>query len=204
MRQWVTERVIVVWLSLTLWVVRETLTARRVWAQSPPALTEHSYEILEEYLSVEEALALLFPDADRLAQEEIRLTEAQAARVAELAEHPLWEEAFSVHRAYAGGQLQGYAVVAEEVGKFHLITFIVGVSPEGRVKRVEVLVYRESRGAEVRYRRFLHQYDGKSLGDPIRLNRDILNITGATLSVRAMNRGVRKVLGLLREIYGVR
>ncbi len=93
--------------------------------------------------------------------------------------------------------LMGYAVVSEEVGKFYPITYLVGVNPDLNVKGVRVLVYRESHGGDIRRERFLHQYRGKSLGDPIRSQRDIINISGATLSVNALNRGVKKVLFLL-------
>ena len=64
-----------------------------------------------------------------------------------------------------------------------------------------ILVYRESRGGEVRRQRFLRQYRGKDGRDPIRINRDIINITGATMSVRALNTGVRKSLSLLEETF---
>jgi len=94
----------------------------------------------------------------------------------------------------AEGTTLGYAVMAEEVGKYRPITFLVGTDAERRVKGVEVLVYRESRGGEVRRERFLRQYRTKSAADPLRANRDILNVAGATLSVNAMNRGVKRVL----------
>lgn len=94
----------------------------------------------------------------------------------------------------AEGTCLGYAMVAEEIGKYRPITFMVGTSPEGKVQDVEVLVYRESRGGEVRRARFLRQYRGKSDDDPIRSHRDILNVAGATMSVNAMNRGVKRAL----------
>ncbi len=97
----------------------------------------------------------------------------------------------------AGGALLGYAVVGEEVGKYRPITFLVGATPERKVRGVEVLVYRESRGGEIRRERFLRQYRGKSAEDPLRINRDVLNVAGATLSVGAMNRGVKRVLAVL-------
>ncbi|MEZ4647888.1 MAG: FMN-binding protein [Candidatus Eisenbacteria bacterium] len=92
------------------------------------------------------------------------------------------------------GALLGYALVDEEVGKYRPITFLVGTDADLSVKGVEVLVYRESRGGEVQKARFLRQYRGKVADDPIRINKDILNIAGATLSVRALNLGVRRVL----------
>jgi Na+-translocating ferredoxin:NAD+ oxidoreductase RnfG subunit len=92
------------------------------------------------------------------------------------------------------GDLLGYAVIADEVGKYRPITFMVGTEPDLRVRGVEVLVYRESRGSEVRRSRFLRQYRGKDGGDPIRTNRDIINVAGATLSVHALNHGVKRAL----------
>jgi hypothetical protein len=94
-------------------------------------------------------------------------------------------------------------MIAEEVGKYRPITFMVGTTPERAVRNVEVLIYRESRGGEVRRSRFLNQYRGKSAGDPIRTNRDILNIAGATLSVNALNHGVKRVL-LTLELLAAR
>jgi Na+-translocating ferredoxin:NAD+ oxidoreductase RnfG subunit len=92
------------------------------------------------------------------------------------------------------GAALGYAILAEEIGKYRPITFLVGTDPDRHVKGVEVLVYRESRGGEVRRERFLRQYRDKSAADPLRASRDILNVAGATLSVNAMNRGVKRAL----------
>jgi len=95
----------------------------------------------------------------------------------------------------------GYAIIGEEIGKYRTITFLVAVDLQLQISSVAILVYRESRGGEVRRQRFLRQYRGKDGADPIRINRDIINITGATLSVRALNAGVRKSLLLLEEEF---
>jgi hypothetical protein len=47
----------------------------------------------------------------------------------------------------------------------------------------------------------LRQYRGKSSADPIRINRDIVNISGATMSVQALNFSVRKLLYLTQALY---
>lgn len=117
---------------------------------------------------------------------------------------PLPEPWVIIKAIVHGGAKLGYAVVAEEVGKFYPITFLVGVDTDLRVKGVRVLVYRESHGGDVRRMRFLRQYRGKSLSDPIRRHRDMINISGATLSVDALNRGVKKVLFLLNTSTGTR
>jgi hypothetical protein len=97
----------------------------------------------------------------------------------------------------AEGTLLGYAVLGEEIGKYRPITFMVGTDTAFAVRDVEILVYRESRGGEVRRARFLRQYRGKTDDDAIRTSRDILNVAGATLSVTALNHGVKRILATL-------
>lgn len=102
----------------------------------------------------------------------------------------------------SAGRARGYAVVTEEIGKYRPITFMVGVTPELTVRDVAVMVYRESRGGDVKRKRFLTQYRGKRSSDPIDVNRDIINISGATISVRSLNAGVKRVLAELTALYG--
>jgi Na+-translocating ferredoxin:NAD+ oxidoreductase RnfG subunit len=97
--------------------------------------------------------------------------------------------------------IDGYAVIMNEIGKHEYITFIVGVNPKGEVGDVAVMEYRESRGEEVKDRRFLSQFHGKKLNDPIAVDRDIENYTGATLSSHAIATGVRKALALVQFFY---
>ncbi len=63
------------------------------------------------------------------------------------------------------------------------------------------MVFREARGSEVGRKRFNVQYEGKTVLDPIRINKDIINITGATMSVRSISAGVKRVLVLVDEFY---
>ena len=83
--------------------------------------------------------------------------------------------------------------ILEEIGKEELITagFVV---VDGRIDHVRVLVYRESRGQEVRYPPFLKQFEDAKLAPGDRLDREIDGIAGATLSVGAMERMARLAL----------
>jgi len=66
----------------------------------------------------------------------------------------------------------------------------------------EILVYRESHGSEVHRKAFVKQYLGKTVKDPVMVGRDIKHITGATLSSRAVSKGVKKALILWNIFYG--
>lgn len=168
----------------------------------PEAAQDYPDFVEEIYLSSEQALAKVFPGADRLEKETVRLSPEQKARVERRLGWRLAEDAYVVHRGFRGEEPLGYAVITEEIGKYKPITFVVQASPDFRAERVEVLVYREPRGGEVRKARFLRQFRGKKAESPLRINRDIINITGATLSVRAMSAGVKRVLCVLDEVYG--
>jgi len=89
------------------------------------------------------------------------------------------------------------AWIFEEIGKEQPITagFVVA---GGRIEQARVLIYRESRGMEIRYPAFLRQYTGAALTERGRLSKDIDGIVGATLSVNAMERMARAALYLDR------
>jgi hypothetical protein len=169
----------------------------------PSARAEDYPDFVEEvYLTAEEALKLAFPGSDRREEERVKLTPEQKGRVERRLGWRLERDTYTIHKGFSGGKLDGYAVITEEIGKYKPITFMVKAGPDFRVERVDVLVYREPRGGEVRKARFLRQFRGKSAGSPLRINRDVLNITGATLSVRAMSAGVKRALCVLEEAYG--
>ncbi len=85
--------------------------------------------------------------------------------------------------------------ILEARGRTHLITAGFAVQ-DGSISLCEVLVYRESRGREVRGNRFLRQFQGASLTEDRGLNRRIDGITGATISVNAMKNMARLALYL--------
>lgn len=85
--------------------------------------------------------------------------------------------------------------ILEEIGKEQPITTGIVVN-RGAIEQVKVLVFRESRGWEVRYPVFTDQFKHGKLNDEQRLDQKIDGITGATLSVRAVNKLARLALYL--------
>jgi hypothetical protein len=92
-------------------------------------------------------------------------------------------------------------MIQNTIGKHKPMTYMVGVDANGHTIAVELMVFRESRGSEVGTKRFNYQYEGKTVLDPVRINKDIINISGATMSVRSMSAGVKRVLVLVDEFY---
>jgi Na+-translocating ferredoxin:NAD+ oxidoreductase RnfG subunit len=89
---------------------------------------------------------------------------------------------------------RGFFIVDQVVGKHEMITYAVGLNVDGSVKQVEILEYKETYGHEVRDAVWRKQFVGKTFASPVKLNKDIVNITGATLSSKHLTDGVRRVL----------
>lgn len=87
--------------------------------------------------------------------------------------------------------------ILEEIGKEQPITAGFVLSG-GRIQQLKILIYRESRGMEIRLPGFLKQYLGAGLNLDNRLDRNIDAISGATLSSAALDRMTREALYLDR------
>jgi thiamine biosynthesis lipoprotein len=145
-------------------------------------------------LSEEKALERVLQKPDSVRQRTVSLGEAEADSLANEIGMPILNHRYVFHEAIEDGRVVRRAVIMNVMGQYQPITFIVGVLPGGTVGRVEIMVYRESRGSEVRRRAFLKQYEKKSINDPLQLHNDVTNITGATISSRGVTNGVRLAL----------
>jgi hypothetical protein len=176
--------------------------SERVWdAELKRYLTEQEMTMAEVFLTEEDALKLMFPKSERIRKDFIRLTPEKKIQIEERIGWKFPEEAFETYIGETGTQVDGYALVQNTIGKHKHMTYMVGVDNKGACTNVELLVFREAKGSEVRTKRFNVQYEGKTVHDPIRINKDIINISGATMSVRSISAGVKRVLVLVDEFY---
>jgi hypothetical protein len=159
-------------------------------------------EHVKVYYSRDEALDKVFARADSVWSEAWQPTPDEVVALEAQLGWRVSPDEVVFHRAARGGEDLGYAVVTEEKGRFKPITFMVHVEADRRVEMVLVMVYRESRGDGVKRQRFLKQFRRKDVDDPLRLNRDLKMVSGATLSSRAITAGVKRVLAQVEMRYG--
>ncbi|NRA07882.1 MAG: FMN-binding protein [Myxococcales bacterium] len=146
-----------------------------------------------------EALALAFPDADRVEDETIVLGDEQARRIESLARSPLESRLVRVYTGYRGGELLGYAFIDVHNVRTLPEAFLVVLSPEGEVSDLRLLAFHEPLDympAEGWYA----QFQRKSLAQPLRVDGDIHGILGASLSTRATAGGVRRALAVYQVV----
>ena len=140
------------------------------------------------YVSAEQAQKILFPNKTLLKNPIIITKDLQEKmRIASSIRYPFQGE--RIWRAADGSWL----VVDEVIGKHEMITYAVAINPNGSIAGIEVLEYVESYGYEVAEAQWRKQFVGKTANDPIKLNQDIQNIGGATLSCKHLTDGVKRV-----------
>jgi hypothetical protein len=85
------------------------------------------------------------------------------------------------------------AWILEEIGKEQPITVGI-VTAAGHIEQLRVLIFRESRGWEVRHPFFTDQFRGAGLDERQQLVPPVDGVSGATLSVSALTRLARLAL----------
>jgi len=152
------------------------------------------------YYSTRSVLAEFFPKSEHVGFRTFAVDKSIRARLAQRLGYAPARDRYTIFVATTHGQIDGYAVVDDEQGLHQPITFATRLSPRGMVERVEIMVYREPRGDEVRDVRFRKQFQGKTSQDPLRLNRDIDAVSGATVSSASLAVGVRRATILVEEL----
>lgn len=153
-----------------------------------------------DYLSASEAQRVLFADADQFQKKTIELTDEQLSKIKSLAGVRQRAKSPQIWRALKAGKFLGLFMVDEVVGKHEFITYATALSPEGQVLGVEIMSYRETHGGEVRQASWRKNFTGKKLSDPFKLDVDVPNISGATLSCRNVLDGVKRQLALQQVV----
>ena len=146
------------------------------------------------YHTVESAQKACFPEAAEFIPAEVTLTKAQMKAIEQDSGVSVRRATQRVWRAVRNGEFLGWLIVDEVLGKHEFITWALALKPDGGVKSLEVMEYRETYGYEIRNADWRAQFPGKRHGARLKLDDDIKNISGATLSCRHITDGVKRLL----------
>ncbi|WP_426339473.1 FMN-binding protein [Pseudoduganella sp. S-14] len=146
-----------------------------------------------DYLTVAQAQEQLFPGA-QFSEQTLKFSGEQRDRIKAAAGVRQRSDEMKLWRAERNGKLQGWLMVDEVIGKHEFITYATAIGADGKVLGIEIMSYRETHGGQVREPAWRKQFVGKSVSDPFKLDQDIQNISGATLSCRNVMDGVKRLL----------
>jgi Na+-translocating ferredoxin:NAD+ oxidoreductase RnfG subunit len=94
----------------------------------------------------------------------------------------------------------GFAVLDNVLGKVKPITFLVILNSDLSVKSVDIIKYREQYGGAIEKKAWLDQFLSKNIESELKLNTGIDGISGATISVKAVIKGVKRLLYLVNNL----
>jgi len=96
--------------------------------------------------------------------------------------------------------VQYYAILDNVIGKTMPITFLAIFNSEAAVEHSSIIKYREPYGGEVGNKKWLNQFIEYTDSSNYKVGRDISGISGATLSVHSVTKGIHKLTLLIHAI----
>lgn len=146
-----------------------------------------SVSYAKTYLTPSQAKALLF-GKEKATKQPITLTKDQAKQIKKDSKVRVRHTELNVYKTASGDWL----IFDEIIGKHENIDIAIAITKNGKVKGVEILVYRETYGHEIRNLKWRAQFLGKSNEDQLKLDDQIKNISGATLSCRHVTDAINR------------
>lgn len=143
------------------------------------------------YLSIDQARELLWGDMS-MTPISVELTKDQMKKIKKASKTRVRNNKLQAWKTTENG----WFIVDQVIGKHENIDLAVGLTSEGKVKGVEILTYRESYGHEVQNPKWRGQFLNWRPGQPnkiLKLDREIKNISGATLSCRHVTDGINRL-----------
>lgn len=141
------------------------------------------------FVGVEETQQRLFP-GEKLFQNPVVLNTAQRDKMRELSSV---REPFRGERVWKTAKGDWF-IVDEVVGKHEMVKYALAINADGTIKGIEIMEYVESYGYEVGEASWRNQFVGKNGDAALKLNQDIRNISGATLSCKHLTDGVKRLM----------
>ena len=102
---------------------------------------------------------------------------------------------------YKNNQLLGYGYIGSAASKTADFDYLVLFDSDLIIIKSKVLIYREEYGGEIGSKRWLRQFNGKSIDTKEMVyGNHIVPISGATISVRSMTNSMNDLLMSLKEL----
>ena len=169
-------------MTLSKWSILPVLTI------APSAIvSQAAYAAV--YLDEAQAQQAIFKNA-KMTKNFVTLTKEQAKEIENTTDVNLRNKEIKLWKVDGGGTF----IIDEVLGKHEFITYAVGINKDSSVKQIEIMNYNETYGYEVRDKKWRDQFVGKNSTSIFKLDKDIKNISGATLSCKHLTDGVKRVV----------
>jgi Na+-translocating ferredoxin:NAD+ oxidoreductase RnfG subunit len=142
----------------------------------------------KQYLTLEQARELLWADK-AMTKVALVLSDEQAKAIRSASGVRVRNQNIQVWKVDGGG----WFIVDQIIGKHENIDMAFAYNEDGTVKGMEIMVYRETYGYEVANPKWRMQFHGKDYTEHLKLDKQIVNISGATLSSKHITDGINRL-----------
>ncbi len=105
-----------------------------------------------------------------------------------------------LYKIFSDSLLIGYGLLDNVNGKSLPITILVLYDLNGNILSSEIIKYREPYGGAVKSKEWNQQFKGKNSSSDLIVGKDISGISGATISVYSITKGIKKLTLLKNKI----
>lgn len=147
-----------------------------------------SHSQAKTYLSIEQARAILWGDTP-MQPVELTLTKDQRKSIKNIAKVRVRNPKMNLWKTESGG----WFIIDQIIGKHENIDMAFALDSKGKVMGMEILTYRETYGFQVNNPKWRAQFLGLGHTEHLKLDKQIKNISGATLSCRHITDGVNRL-----------
>jgi Na+-translocating ferredoxin:NAD+ oxidoreductase RnfG subunit len=168
-------------MEFTKKIVKTSIFAAALSAVTLPAYSKN-------YITIQQAKEIMFGD-EKMSKTDIILTKQQMKSIAKASKTRVRNKKMQVWKTSSGG----WFIVDNVIGKHENIDIAVSIDNKGKLKSVEILTYRETYGYQIMNPKWLAQFIGKDKSQHLKLDKQIKNISGATLSCRHVTDGVNRL-----------
>ncbi|MBM4387006.1 MAG: FMN-binding protein [Deltaproteobacteria bacterium] len=132
----------------------------------------------------------------------VLLDDGQIKKIEDLSKIKIEDKLVSFYIAKSGGSVEGDAYIDTHLVRTKSETAIYFISAVGEIDNIIILSFGEP-PEYMPTEKWLALFAGKALGkDALRLRQDIPNMTGATMTAKAIIDGARKALALWKVLFG--
>ena len=147
-------------------------------------------------ITCEEHLFNLYPDNRDIRMHIFQLDEQIKNKVENIVKQRFYKDKLYYWTITEGDSTKAYAFLDNVIGKSMPITFMVILNLDGEIANVNVIKYREAYGSEIGSKSWLQQFINFNNNSDYNIGKDIDGISGATISVKSISKGMKKITTL--------
>lgn len=151
---------------------------------------------------IEKALKDCYGLQSIIQQEKIVLSDYGKSEIEKLSGQKFFADEVYFYKIFNQNKIQGYAILDNVYGKSLPITFLVMFDKDATILCTQIIRYREPYGGAIQNKKWNDQFSGKNILSEFKVGNDVYNISGATISVHSVTKGIKKLTILLNRYLG--